>query len=446
MQETVEIPERLDALPPSWFHRKLLLVCGFGYFFDQMDLQVLGTAITAIAAAWKLSSVETGLTLSAGYLGLFVGASTAGLLSDYIGRKRVFQITLLFFAVLTGLASLSQNVAQLIVFRLLIGLGLGGELPVVASLVSEFIPKNVRGKYLSLLNGFNAFGALTAAFIGVLVVPYSWGPLMGWQLSFLIGALPALYVWWVRRGIPESPRWLEARGRRREAMEVVAEIDGGAKQEVTVSPQPKSLAHERSPFRELFAGKAIRRTLLAWVTWFCLSWVFYAILVWLPSLLVDQGFTVLHSLQLNLFLNIMGIPGFLAVSYLIERAGRKKILVGFITLNAGSIFLWGHSTTILEVLLWGSLMYFSAAGMMTANASYTAELFPTGARGTGLGLATAWGRISSFLGIISVGLLIASIGVSGLYTFYTVLMAVPIVAIVLVGTESRGRSLEAISA
>jgi len=446
MHETVNVPERLDSVRPSWFHRKLLFVCGFGYFFDLMDLQVIAAAVPAIAAAWKLTSVESAIVLSTSYLGLFIGSVGAGVLSDYFGRKRVFQFTLLFFALLTGLASLSQNVVELVGFRFLIGLGLGGELPVVASLLSEFIPKQARGRYLSFLNGFNAFGALAAAFIGVAVVPYAFGPVAGWRVSFLIGAIPALYIWFVRRGIPESPRWLQSRGRYAEADGVVNGVLGGA----PTAMAPRMAVSEvsptkRAPLRRLFDDDVMRSTMLCFVTWFCLSWVFYAILVWLPSLLVDQGFTVLHSLQVNLFLNLWGIPGFLASALLIERVGRKGLLIGFTALSAVSIFVWGHSASTAELLAVGSLTYFATAGMMTANASYTAELFPTLARGTGLGASQGLGRISAYVGITSVGFLLGSIGVSGLYSLYTLLLVIPIVAVFALGKESRGKSLESIA-
>lgn len=448
MQESTEIPERLDSQPLSWFHRKLLAVCGFGYFFDLMDLQIIAAAVPAITAAWKLTSVESAVILSTSYLGLFVGSVGAGVLSDYLGRKRVFQLTLLLFALLTGLASLSQNYVQLIGFRFLIGLGLGGELPVVASLVSEFIPKHARGRYLSFLNGFNAFGALAAAFIGVAVVPYRFGPLAGWQLSFLIGALPALYIWFVRKGIPESPRWLQSRGRYSEAHEVANWVAGGPAPSGTASigQTHGGFPFSKAPLRRLFDGDVLRTTLLCFVTWFCLSWVFYAILVWLPSLLVDQGFTLLHSLQVNLFLNLWGIPGFLVAACLIERVGRKRLLVGFIALSAVSIFAWGHSATTSELFSVGSLTYFATAGMMTANASYTAELFPTSSRGTGMGTSQGLGRISAYVGITSVGFLLGGIGVSGLYSFYTLLLVIPAIATIGLGKEPRGKSLEAIAA
>ncbi|HUI86826.1 MAG TPA: MFS transporter [Nitrososphaerales archaeon] len=448
MQTGSDVSERLDKASVSWFHRRLLVVCGFGYFFDLMDLQIIAAAIPAIAAAWKLTSVESGIILSTSYLGLFIGSLGAGVLADYLGRKKVFQITLLLFALLTGLAALSQNVVELVAFRFLIGLGLGGELPVVASLVSEFIPKDARGRYLSFLNGFNAFGALAAAFIGVAVVPYKFGAVSGWQISFLIGAVPALYIWFVRRGIPESPRWLKSRGMMAEAEQVLAKVTGSSATPTADSggSSTPSEARKESPFRRLFDRDVARTTLLCFVSWFCLSWVFYGILVWLPSLLVSQGFTLLHSLQVNLYLNLWGIPGFLASALLIERVGRKKLLVGFIALSAVSIFVWGHSNTTLELLGVGALTYFATAGMMTANASYTAELFPTPARGTGLGASQGLGRISAYVGITSVGFLLGSIGVSGLYTIYTLLLVVPIIAVAALGKESRGKSLEAIAA
>ncbi len=437
---------RLERLPLSRYHRQLLVISGLGYMFDQMDLQIIGTSVTALSISWELNYITTGYILGAGFIGLFTGAIIVGLLSDYFGRKKMFQFTFLLFTLSSALAAFTQNSSQLILCRFVIGIGLGGELPVVASLISELVPSHARGRYLSILNAFNAVGALAAAGIGYLIVPANWGPLAGWQLAFLTCSIPAFYVWIIRRNLPESPRWLEARGRRLEALCVIEGIEnrtGHPDRNPAELIVTQKSDRNSSPLRELFSTRFIRETVVTCLLWGCAYFVFYALLAWLPSLLVAQGYTVPQSLRINLFLSVMFLPGALTVSRLIEKLGRKRVVGIFTFTTMISLLAWGYSNAIQETLIWGSIAYFSGAGMLNAIASYTAELFATRIRGTGMGLASAVGRFSSFVGVAAVGPMFMIARISGLFAVFSGLLCLGIVAILL-GKETKGKSLEEI--
>lgn len=204
--------ERLEALPLGRFHYKLLLVTGLGWLFDSMDTGLIAFILPVLAKEWGLAPGQMGLIGSIGLIGMALGAVVSGTIADRIGRKKVFTITVLLYSIASAFCALSWNYQSLLVFRFLVGFGLGGELPVAATLVSEYAPSRVRGRFIVLLESFWGLGWIAAACIA-----YFFIPLYGWRMAFLIGALPALYVCLIRMHMPESVRYLLAHGRVGEA-------------------------------------------------------------------------------------------------------------------------------------------------------------------------------------------------------------------------------------
>ncbi|HEV2641576.1 MAG TPA: MFS transporter, partial [Candidatus Elarobacter sp.] len=228
------------------FQRKLLLAAGGGWLFDAMDLLLVGTVVAAVGREWHLSKPVVGGIITANLIGMFLGASLSGIVADRFGRKAVFMWTLLAYSLLTGVSALAWSAASLALIRFFAGVGLGGELPVASTLVSEFAPKERRGRTIVLLESFWAYGTVLAALIGAVVVPTA-----GWRVALLIGVLPALYVFVIRRAIPESPRFLLANGRAAESREV-ARIAGIANEAPSRAP--------RATLRDLFAPAFAKRT------------------------------------------------------------------------------------------------------------------------------------------------------------------------------------------
>ncbi len=208
----VTITGRLDARPLGAFHRRLLVASGLGWMFDALDVGLISFVLAALVGEWKLHPSQVGFISSAGFLGMFVGALLAGLLADRFGRKPLFQSTLVIYSIATGLCAFAGSMGALLGLRFLVGLGLGGELPVASTLVSEFSPARRRGLMIVLLESFWAYGWVLAALIGYLLIPR-----YGWRIAFLVGALPALYVLVLRRSIPESPgSWRKGAALRRQ--------------------------------------------------------------------------------------------------------------------------------------------------------------------------------------------------------------------------------------
>src|SRR3712207_6216582 len=264
--------ERLDRVPFTREHGRLVAGSGLGWALDAMDVGLISFVMAALVAQeqWGITTTQVSLIGSIGFVGMAMGATLGGLLADRFGRRQVFALTLLIFGVATGAAALSWSVAALVVFRFLIGLGLGAELPVASTLVSEFAPARQRGRVVVLLEAFWAVGWTLAALIGYFVVPRSDD---GWRWALAIGALPALYAVVVRRGLPESVRFLETRGRVAEAEAAVRRFEQAAGVATVPSPLPEPTPSPGP--RALWAVGTPRRAAALWVVWFSINFAYY---------------------------------------------------------------------------------------------------------------------------------------------------------------------------
>ena len=227
--------ERLDRLPFTREHGRLVAVSGVGWALDAMDVGLISFVMAALAVQWGLDGTTLSWVAAIGFVGMAIGAALGGLMADRIGRRQVFAVTLLVYGLATGAAALSWSVAAVLVFRFVIGLGLGAELPVAATLVSEFAPARIRGRVVVVLEAFWAIGWLLAALIGYFVIPLSDD---GWRWALALGAVPALYAAAVRFGLPESVRFLERRGRVGEAEAAVRRFEDSAGVRPPATPLP----------------------------------------------------------------------------------------------------------------------------------------------------------------------------------------------------------------
>jgi putative MFS transporter len=436
------ISRRLDDLPLGGFHRRLLVVSGLGWMFDALDVGLIGFVLAALVGEWKLHPQQVGLISSAGFAGMFAGALIAGLLADRFGRKPLFQATMLVYSLATGLCALAGGLASLLGLRFLVGLGLGGELPVASTLVSELSPARRRGLMIVLLESFWAYGWVIAALIGYLVIPR-----FGWRVAFLIGALPALYVLLLRRGIPESPRFLAGRGRREEAERVVRQVEG-VRREATAKSRAKSSEPpaERGRWRELFSRPYIRRTVMLWVLWFGIVFSYYGIFTWLPSILRAR-FPLVTSFEYTLIITLAQIPGYFSAAFLVERWGRKITLTVYLLACAVGAYLFRQAGSPAMILLWGSVISFFNLGAWGVVYTYTPELYPTGIRGSGAGSAAAFGRIGGIIGPYLVGLLLPTwgAGIGAIFAMFAAVFLVIAAVVFILGEETRGASLEKIA-
>ena len=284
---------RLEELPIGSFHYKMLLVTGLGWLFDAMDTGLIAFVLPLLVKDWGLSPAQAGWIGSVGLIGMALGAVVAGSLADRWGRKKVFTATVLLYSVSTGLCALAWSYESLLVFRFLVGFGLGGELPVAVTLMTEYAPTRLRGRFIVLLESFWGVGWLVAACISYLFIPT-----FGWKLAFLLGALPALYVFLIRLHLPESVRYLLAKGRVEEAKEIVCHLEeklGLANRPFTADELLPRESGRETGFAALWQKGFRLRTAMLWLTWFGIVFSYYGIFMWLPSLVYAQGFAVVEE-------------------------------------------------------------------------------------------------------------------------------------------------------
>lgn len=442
VEVAMDIISRLEKIPVSRFHYKLLLITGLGWMFDAMDTGIIAFVLPTLAKAWGLSAAQMGYIGSMGLVGMALGAIFAGTLADRFGRKWLFAATLVIYSVSTGLCSIAWNFESLLFFRFLVGFGLGGQLPVAVTLVSEYSPPAARGKFIVLLESFWGLGWLVAALIAYFVIPH-----YGWQSAFLIGALPAFYVFHVWRAVPESVRYLTTKGRLEEAHAIVSEMEqaSGIKplQEIVAPP---AQTQGTTSFADIWSPQFARRTLVLWLLWFGIVYSYYGIFTWLPSLMVGQGYTVIKSFEYVLIMTLAQLPGYFTAAYLVDRIGRKTTLAIFLALSAVSAYFFGQGGSPQTVLIWGSLMSFFNLGAWGVVYTYTPELYPTRIRAFGSGWAAAVGRIGGILAPTVVGYMITGTqGFSQVFMMFTGVMLVVAVIVWVAGEETKGKSLDEIS-
>jgi MFS transporter, putative metabolite:H+ symporter len=442
----LNLSQRFERLPLTRYQNKIFLIIATAWLFDSIDLGSLTFLLASITAEFGLSGGQAGLLASASFAGMFVGASTAGMLADRFGRKVVFQYSMVVWGTASLLCAVSWNWESLLVFRFLLGLGMGAEFPMGQALLSEFIPSKKRGQYIGWLEGFWPVGFITAGVLSLVLVPF-----LGWRSVFVLQGIFAVWVLIIRRSVPESARWYESRGNFERADETMREIEA----EVEASygrplpePEPPRFTERvftGFSFTELFSAEYVRRTLMIWSLWFFVLLGYYGITTWQSALLADSGFSITGSIGFVVLMALWGIPGFLTGSYLLERLGRRVTVSGFVLLSATAAVIYGFSASLVQLIVVGSFMQFFFFGMWSVLYAYTPEVFPTRARATGCGTASSIGRLGALIGPALVPVVMASYGSSGAFVMAAGSFVIGAVVILLFGPETKQKVLEDVS-
>ena len=429
------VEEAIDQIGIGRFQRRLLAVCGVTWAADAAEVLLIAFALPAIIEEWDLTTSQAGFIVTATFVGMLAGAWFWGTLSDYIGRRLGFQLTVLIFA-LFGLASaFAPSETWLAVLRALTGFGLGGALPLDFSLFAEYLPKRDRGRNLVLLESFWALGTLVAAALAWAIVPS-----FGWRPLLATSAVAALLVFWIRRQVPESPRYLVTAGRLDEAKAIlnqVAEVNGRPPPEGELKAQVR---REKVTVAALWRPTFARRTLMLWLTWFAISLAYYGVFTWLPNIFVERGFTFLKTYQYSFILALAQVPGYFSAAYLVERWGRRHTLAVYLVASGVFTYLFAAIGSLGWVVAASALISFFSLGAWGALYAYTPELYPTEIRATGMGWASGMTRLAGALAPAVGGVLLSASLFSAL-TLYAVAFAAGGAAVALLGSETRGRPL-----
>ena len=414
MSQTLTRAERLDRLPFTRRHSKLLVGSGVGWALDAMDVGLISFVMAALARQWQLTPTTLSFIGSIGFVGMAIGASVGGLLADRIGRRSVFALTLLVYGLATGASALAGSVAALMALRFLVGVGLGAELPVASTLVSEFAPKAIRGRVVVALESFWAVGWILAALIGYFVIPTSPD---GWRWALAVGIVPTLYAVVVRWGLPESVHFLEKKGRVAEAEASVRAFEQSAG--VAPVPSPDSGRPSAAGTVSIWSPALRTRTAALWVVWFCINLSYYGAFIWLPTLLSGELKDLSRSFLYTLIITLAQLPGYAVAAYLIEKWGRRPTLATFLAGSAVGAVVFGMvgsgvitvaSGRDVLLIAAGCVLSFFNLGAWGALYAVGPEIYPTGIRGTGTGAAAAFGRIAAMIAPLLVPLMLAAGG------------------------------------
>lgn len=440
MEQTLTIEQIINRIGFGRFQIKLLLICGAGWAADGMEVLLIAFVLPAVIREWNLTTAQAGFIGTAIFLGMLGGAWFWGTISDYIGRRLGFQATVLIDSLFGFLSALSPSYLWLALLRGLTGFGVGGTLPIDYSIFAEYLPTKQRGRYLVYLESFWALGTLVGAGLAWLLVPT-----VGWRVLLAVSALPGVIIYFIRRHVPESPRYLLVAGREAEARQVLermAEDNGVAVAIDQIHIEPR---RQRATVPVLWTPTYARTTVMLWLVWFCISLGYYGVFIWLPSVLVARGFDFMQTYGYVFLMALAQIPGYLSAAYLVERLGRRLTLAIYLIFSGVFTLLFAIVATPAGIVLAASLMSFFSLGAWGALYAYTPELYPTEIRSTGMGWASGMTRIAGAIAPILGGLLlpISLLGALGLYGLSFALGGLIVFGL---GTETRDAPLPDVAA
>ena len=387
--QTITFDEAIEKAGFGKFQKKLMVICGLGWAADAMEILLIAFILPVVAKEWKLSTTEQGLLGTAIFLGMLAGAWVWGRLSDLFGRKISFISTVAISAIFGLLSAFAPSFGWLMVLRVLTGFGVGGMLPVDYAIFAEYLPSQKRGRYLVLLESFWALGTLLAAGLSWLVIPS-----LGWRWLLIISGLSAFIIFFIRRYIPESPRYLMVKGKHQEAAEIlqlVAKENGNDLSGYEISPVQVTA---RAKVSDLWKPALQRVTILLWVIWFFISLGYYGVFTWMPNYFRASGMTLLPVYQNSFILGLAQLPGYFSAAFLVEKLGRRKTLGIYLLASGVFTYLFAAVTTLNWMVAMGVWMSFFTLGAWGALYAYTPEAYPTSLRGTGMGTASGMTRIA----------------------------------------------------
>ena len=446
----------LDDSKPNRFQLKIMFVSGMGFFTDAYDLFVIGVAVSILKAQWHLTTTEVSLLSSTTLAASAIGAILFGRVADILGRKKMYGYEVLILAVGAVASAFSPSIAWLIAFRIVLGVGIGGDYPVSATIMSEYAGKRSRGQMVGLVFAMQAAGLIVGPLIAVVLLAAGVSHDLTWRLLLGIGAVPGMAVFYLRRRIRETPRFALAGGDLAELHGAIAEAVGDVG-DLTVA-RPDSSARTHQTVAQGWVRLLGNRTLLKWlagtsVAWFMMDFSYYGNTIASPEIikLLSPTAGLVHSTLITLLIFVLAAaPGYLVAIALIDRVGRKSIqMLGFamMALTYGLIgAIPGISTSASAfVVIFGMSYFFTEFGPNTTTFVYPAEIFPTDVRTSGHGIAAALGKLGGFAGTYLFPVMLASWGIRGAEGVAAGVAVLGFGVTMTLLPEPRGQSLEEIA-
>jgi putative MFS transporter len=429
---------RLDALPISWFHRRMLILIGAGLFLDGFELSLSGGVLSSLTrSGWSTMGLNAAF-VTATFLGMTLGAWIAGIVGDRFGRKFAYQFNLMLFGIASIAAAFSPNMKVLICLRFAMGLGLAAEIVVGYAMLTEFVPAKHRGRMIATLAVITASSLFAATALGIWILPT-----FGWRYMFAIVGVCAVFVWMLRYSMPESPRWLQANGRYREAEAILARL--GAAPSTQYVPESDAIAPARISMSVLFKPPVLARTLIGILLNVVVGVSVWGFINWLPIFFVQQGKSIASSLQWTLVMSIGPPLGAGLGALLADRVDRKPLIVTA-SLATAALGIAFPLVTSSFVLMGTGLCLFAGIYLLLSVgfALYVPELFKTDFRMRGTAVCSTAGRLATALSQFVIVALFAWAGLVAVVGLLVGLLIVQAIVFLFFGIETRNLSLEEI--
>ncbi|MFT4507130.1 MFS transporter [Caballeronia sp. 15711] len=445
--QSVMAGARLDRMPLSGFHRRILWLVGGGLFLDGFDVYLAGGVLgSLLKSGWSTLALNA-LFVSATFAGMVVGAFMSGVLGDRYGRRFSYQVNLAIFGLASIAGAFAPSMPWLIFFRLLMGVGLGAELAIGYATLSEFVPAEKRGRWIALLALIANSSLFASALLAWIVIPQ-----FGWRPMFLIVGIGAGVIWFLRKQMPESPRWLEDQGRPEEAERVLQSIERESER-ATGKPLPSPVpvaatasVQGRKSILVLFSPAVIRRTFLGVTFSIVQGLSVYGLVGWLPSFFVKEGVSVAASLSYTTVMSLGGPVGALIGFALSDRVGRRPLMVAASACTALCALIYPltvHNTPLLLVA--GFLLVSSIFVWLTIGYTLQTEMFATEYRLRGTGFCQTMGRlVTAFVQFIVIALYSWG-GVTAVITSLAGVLVAQALIFLVVGIETKRQPLEALT-
>ncbi|MEM0083785.1 MAG: MFS transporter [Candidatus Methanomethylicia archaeon] len=431
----------LEEAKLSKFHYILLVVCSLIYCFTAMNVMLIAAVLTPIIKDFGLEKDPflSGILVSSGYVGMFLGALSCGILADHIGRRKTLIITTLTMSIFTALNAFARDPLTMIFLRFIAGIGLGGSLPQPGVYISEYVPAKYRGRFLGLVETSWVYGALLS-----LLFPYIILPRLGWRLTFFIALIPLFLIPLILLYTPESLRYMQIKGMFNEAINTIKRY-GLFTGEISAKDLFTSIEKYNvyEALRELWSKNYWNRTLLLWILWIVLVYTYHGIFIWLPTIyFMEFGITIVKSIEWTLMVTLAQIPGYYSATLMLDRIGRKPILILYLALAGFGSLMLGLSIEVSHILLWSVVISFFNLGAWSGLYAYTPELYPTRIRGTGSGTAASMGRIAGIIAPTATPLLYTYFGLKTAFIVFSLIHFIGSLATLIFGIETKGKVLE----
>ena len=439
-----EASDRLDRLPASRFHAKILIVAALSLLFDTLDTAVTGFVLASLRSVWHFDAKTIGVVSAIGLSGYLVGSAICGFVADRIGRKKTILFTLILYSIFSASRGLSKTLSLFALLNFFTWFFVGAESSTVPPYLAELWPSRIRGKLVGWMMAFFGAGIALSSLWALLTIPTP-----GWRWALFLTAPFALIGGVMRSVLPESPRWLIRAGRPSEAETVLVRIETEVSQSTGRPLAPvipgrsgQELSARRADPRELL-GVAYRRvTLMLWAAWFAEYGVLYTYQIFLPTILSAEGRSIVNSFRYSVVIYSAVIPGYVLGGYVVEWLDRKyAILLSFVAIAAfGTLF--GHSRSPAEIMTFaGATVFFISLGS-TAIYTYTPELYPTEIRATAMGIASAWGRVGAVTMLLVFGHFFVIHGKSLIFLIIDPILIISLIVVLCVGPPTRGKPLQ----